>query len=304
MKMIIQKRKIWLGISSVLVALSLVFIAMWGLNLGIDFTGGSLLEVRVLENAPSAEEMSAVLDELEFEGSITVQPTNEDGFLIRFQDISEETHQLMLGHLEERYMNEAGETVVQQERYESIGPSIGQELRSKAIYSILIVLIFIVIYIAWAFRKVSYPLKSWKFGIIAIITLFHDIILTLGIFAILGRFAGVEVGLPFVAALLTILGYSVNDTIVVFDRVRENLSRLVNKNFEKVVNRSVNETISRSINTSLTTMLVLLAIFLFGGATIKFFVLALICGVLFGTYSSIFVASPLLVVWEQFKKRD
>ena len=138
---------------------------------------------------------------------------------------------------------------------------------------------------------------------IAIVALFHDIIITLGVFSVLGRFANVEIGLPFVAALLTILGYSVNDTIVVFDRIRENLSRLVKTNFEEVVNRSINETITRSINTSLTTLLVLFAIFFFGGASIKFFVLALICGIILGTYSSIFIASPLLVVWERLGKK-
>lgn len=304
MKKIIQKRKIWLSISGVMVGLSFLFLAMWGLRLGIDFTGGSLLEVRVLEQAPSVEQIHEVLDGAELEGSITVQPTGEDGFLIRFQDTSEGTHQLLLNQLKKAYVDDSGETVVEQERYESIGPSIGAELRSKAIYSMMLVVISIVIYIAWAFRKVSFPLKSWKFGIIAIVTLFHDIIITLGVFSFLGRFAGIEVGLPFVAALLTILGYSVNDTIVVFDRVRENLSRVVNKNFEKIVNRSVNETITRSLNTSMTTMLVLLAIFFFGGVSIKYFVLALICGVFFGTYSSIFIASPLLVVWERFKKVD
>ena len=187
-------------------------------------------------------------------------------------------------------------------RFESVGPVIGGELKEKSIKAIIIVLISIVIYIGWTFRRVSHPVSSWKYGLVALIALFHDIIITMGVFSILGHFYGVEVGMPFVVALLTILGYSVNDTIVVFDRTRENLLHSGWDDFEEVVNRSINETLMRSLNTSLTTLVVLLAIYLFGGATIQYFVLALIIGIIAGTYSSIFIASPLLVSLAKLKK--
>lgn len=304
MKQIIQKRKIWLLISGSVIIISVIFLIIWGLNAGIDFTGGSLLEIKFKENIPTTESLRDAVAQINLEGDVNIQATENDSFIIRFQSIEENTHQQIMQHLRDAYdQPEAESSVIVEERYEAIGPAIGKELQNKAVYSIIIVLICIVLYIAWAFRKVSFPVKSWKYGIIAIVALFHDVLITLGIFAVLGHF-GVEVGLPFVAALLTILGYSVNDTIVVFDRIRENLSRLVKTDFESIVNRSVNETITRSVNTSLTTLLVLLAIFLFGGSSIQFFILALICGVILGTYSSIFIASPLLVVWEKWGKNN
>ncbi|MBT5338567.1 protein translocase subunit SecF [Candidatus Falkowbacteria bacterium] len=298
MYQIIQKRKIWLTLSSCLVGLSIIFIVIFGLNLGIDFTGGSLLEVKFLEDRPEPQAISDIVASVGIEGDIVVQPTGEKNAIIRFQSIEEETHQLIFDKLKESF-----EDKVQEERYEAIGPAIGQELKTKAVYSMLVVIIAIVVYVGWAFRKVSYPVKSWKYGVIAIIALVHDLVITLGVFALLGRFMSVEVGLPFVAALLTILGYSVNDSIVVFDRIRENLGRLVKTDFESIVNRSVNETLVRSINTSVTTLLVLLMVFIFGGASIQFFVLALIIGILFGTYSSIFLASPLLVMFEKYWRK-
>ena len=298
MYQIIQKRKIWLTLSSCLVGLSIIFIVIFGLNLGIDFTGGSLLEVKFLEDRPEPQAISDIVASVGIEGDIVVQPTGEKHAILRFQSIEEENHQLIFDKLKESFADK-----VQEERYEAIGPAIGQELKTKAVYSMLVVIIAIVVYVGWAFRKVSYPVKSWKYGVIAIIALVHDLVITLGVFALLGRFMSVEVGLPFVAALLTILGYSVNDSIVVFDRIRENLGRLVKTDFESIVNRSVNETLVRSINTSVTTLLVLLMVFIFGGASIQFFVLALIIGILFGTYSSIFLASPLLVMFEKYWRK-
>jgi preprotein translocase subunit SecF len=170
-----------------------------------------------------------------------------------------------------------------------------------------LVLIAIIIYIAFAFRKVYWPVESWKYGIVAVLTLFHDVLIVLGIFIILGKYFNVEINMSFVAALLTILGYSVNDTIVVFDRIRENVAKL-RDNFANIVNISVNETIVRSINTSITTLLVLSSIFFTiyyfgGGINIKYFILTLISGVIVGTYSSIFLASPLLVYWHELDKK-
>jgi len=192
---------------------------------------------------------------------------------------------------------------IEELRYDSVGPSIGNELKQKSLYAIVIVLVAIVLYIAWAFRKVSKPVASWKYGLTSIIALFHDVMIVLGIFAILGRFFDVEINAAFIAAILTVLGYSVNDTIVVFDRVRENLPKS-EEDFEGTINTSVNQTLVRSINTSLTTLFVLLSILFFGGSTIRDFVLALSIGVFIGTYSSIFLASPLLVVWEKMKSRN
>jgi len=296
---IIENRKIWLSISTGLVALSLIFISVFGLDLGIDFTGGSLLEVKFNAERPSTEEVRELIkSEIEFTAEPIVVSSDHQNMIIRVQETEETVHQEIISKLAEKYPEN-----IQEERFESIGPSIGQELKEKAIYAILIVILAIVAYIAYAFRKVSWPVKSWKYGVIAIVALVHDVIIVVGIFALLGRFMGVEVGLPFVAALLTILGYSVNDSIVVFDRIRENLGRVVKTDFEGIVNRSVNETITRSVNTSVTTLIVLLTIFFFGGASIKFFVLALAIGVLSGTYSSIFLASPLLVVWEKIRRK-
>ena len=301
---IIKKRKIWLTLSSVVVGFAIVAIIVWGLNFGIDFTGGSLLEVKFLQARPTVSEVQEKLTDLEL-GSLIVQPVGEDNMILRFQDTSEEKHQEILNRLNELVPNsnpsQEGNSEVEELRFDSVGPSIGQELKRKSIAAIIIVLIAIVLYIAWAFRKVSKPIASWKYGLTAVITLFHDVMIVVGVFAVLGKFAGMEINTAFVAAILTVLGYSVNDTIVVFDRIRENLPRS-DEDFEGTVNISVNQTLRRSINTSITTLLVLLAVFFFGGSSIRDFVLALSIGVFIGTYSSIFLASPLLVVWEKMKK--
>jgi len=319
---IIQKKKIWLSISGVLVAISLILFFTWGLKPGIDFTGGSLLEVSYPNEVPTLDEVQGILAGVDVH-SLVIQPAGDSGFILRFQEIEEDVHQQVMEKLNslipttEQEMNPAdlglsiegdakitatvalGE--VEELRFEAIGSSIGSELRNKTGWAIGIVLLAIIIYVAWAFRRVSKPVASWKYGVIAIIALLHDVILTVGVFVVLGKFLGVEVNTTFVAALLTVLGYSVNDTIVVFDRVRENLPKS-DLDFEGTVNTSVNQTITRSINTALTTILALLAIVFFGGESIKYFALSLVCGIFFGTYSSIFIASPLLVWWEKLKK--
>jgi len=317
-----------------MVILSIIFLAFWGLNFGIDFTGGSLLEVE-FKDRPTVNETREILEDLNF-GSVIIQPIGDKGMIIRSQDISEETHQAILQKLrdlaagsdvlekEEAGINKETEIelisttselaaevktgdgvalgLVEELRFDSVGPVIGEELKRSSITAILIVLIAIVLYIAWVFRKVSKPVASWKYGVSAIIALFHDVMITLGIFAVLGEFFAVEINAAFVAAILTVLGYSVNDTIVVFDRVRENLPKS-DEDFEGTVNISVNQTIKRSINTSVTTLIVLLSILFFGGSSIRDFVLALSIGVLIGTYSSIFLASPVLVIWEGLMRR-
>lgn len=302
----IQKRRIWLSISGALVGLSIIALFVYGLNFGIDFTGGSLLEVRFINERPAVNDVQVAVADLDL-GGVIVQPIDEKNMILRFKDTSEEKHVLVLerlnkiGEKQEDDSENIATNNVEELRYDSVGPSIGEELKSKSFWAIVIVLIAIVLYIAWAFNKVSKPVASWKYGVAATIALFHDVIITMGAFAIMGHFYGIEVNTPFVAAILTLLGYSVNDTIVVFDRIRENLPKS-HEDFENTVNNSVNQTLQRSINTSMTVILALVAILIFGGDTIKDFVLALTIGVFIGTYSSIFIASPVLVIWEKMKK--
>jgi preprotein translocase subunit SecF len=296
---IIQKKKIWFTFSGILAGLSIVLLLVWGLKLGIDFTGGSLLEISYEPNRPSIAEVEESLNTLELQ-SVKIQPSGESNFLLRFEDVDEAKHQEIVNNLSQIQIADAEQELTLTEmRFESIGPTIGNELKTKAIQAIIIVLLFIVFYIAYAFRQVSKPVASWKYGVSAIIALAHDLLIITGIFAALGYFLNVEVDTLFVTALLTILGFSIHDTIVTFDRTRENIFKIQNQSFDDIVNLSVNQTIVRSINTSVTTLFVLLAIYVFGGASIKFFVLALMLGVIVGTYSSIFIASPLLTIWKR-----
>jgi preprotein translocase subunit SecF len=293
---IVAKRKIWFFLSSVLVIGSLLALATIGLRLSIDFTGGSLLEIET-SDVVDAEAVRANMSEAGFT-NLSIQSSGEYGLLIRTEDLTEDEHQTLLVEL----TSQLGE--VDELRFDSIGPVVGDELRRTAITGVIVTLLLIGLYIAWAFRKVSEPVASWKYGLLTILAAFHDVIITLGAFSLLGYFFGWEVGTAFVAAILTILGYSINDTVVVFDRSRENLLRRTGNDFEDTIERSIQQTIRRSLNTSLTTVLALLAIFLFGGDSTRPFALALIIGIVVGTYSSIFLASPLLVAWELRRKRS
>lgn len=266
---------------------------IWGFKWGIDFTGGSLLEIRFQGQRPTIAEAQNALSGLNL-GSLTVQPAGAQDMIFRFQDTTEQKHQEALAKLKQ--ISKGG---LEQLQFDSVGPSIGQELKRKSVYAIFFVFIAIVLYISFAFRKVSKPVASWKYGISALVAMFHDVIITLGVFSVLGRFYGVELNSAFVAAVLTVLGYSVHDTIVVFDRTRENLPKS-NEDFAGTVNKSLNQTLGRSISTSLTVLLTLVAVIIFGGASIRTFSLALAIGIFIGTYSSIFVASPLLVVWNNW----
>jgi preprotein translocase subunit SecF len=297
----IKYRKIFFIFSGILSIISIISLSMWGLKLGIDFTGGSLLEVK-FTNA-SAVSVQEIKDTLESQKllSLIVQPVGSDSFMLRFQQSDEATHQKVLTNL--RSLATTKKQTIEEKRYDSIGPVVGGELKSKTLWAIFLSAAGIISYIAWAFRRVSWPVASWKYGTTAVVALIHDLLIVTGIFSILGRFLNIEIGVPFVAALMTIFGYSVHDTIVVFDRIRENLGRGAKETFETIVNNSIAQTLVRSINTSLLTELALIAIMFFGGETIKDFVLALIFGIFFGTYSSIFVASALLVSWENWKHR-
>lgn len=292
---IIEKRRIWLTASSILIAVSVIVLLLWPLRFGIDFTGGSLLEVAYSTQRPSTETLSAAVKASGI-GDAEIKPSGEKGAIMRFKTIDEDTHQTLLKELKKT------DPALVERAFDSIGPVIGAELKQKSILAIVLALAMILLYITFVFRKVSYPVASWKYGICAIVALFHDLLFVPGVFAVLGHFGGIEINSSFIPAFLTVLGFSVHDTIVVFDRIRENLTKF-RGSFEEIVNKSVNETIVRSINTSMTVMLVMLSIFLFGGESIKMMSLALLLGVGIGTYSSIFVASPLLVVWHWFSSR-
>ncbi len=297
---IIKYNKIWLTLSGIAVILSLALFFFWKLNLGIDFTGGSLMEIEFGENRPQSPAVSALLLESGLLKSINAQLTGDNGMILRFETITEETHQQILNKLNETYND-----LVTEIKYDSIGPIIGKELQTKTVWAIIISLAGMIIYIAVAFIKVSKPVPSWQYGVISMITLFHNIIITIGIFSILGHFYQVEVNAAFIAALLTILGYSINDTIVIFDRIRENLKRYYEGDFESIVKKSINESLTRSLYTGFATLLTLFSILLFGGETIRDFVLALIIGIVIGTYASIFLASPLLVIFQKiFKEKE
>ena len=287
----IKYRKVYYVFSGILLSLSLIFLLAFGLKPGIDFTGGSIMEVEFQEFLPSNEVIEKNLADLNL-GKITLQPTGERGMILRLKSIDEATHQEILKRLGE----------VKEHRFEAIGPIIGKELTRKTKIAIILALISIIAYIAFAFRKLSYPAKSWQYSIAALIALFHDLLIPLGVFAILGKFYNVEITIPFIVALLTVLGYSINDTVVVFDRIRENLLKRKFQSFEETINNSLNQTFVRSINTVLTVLFTLFAIYFFGGETLKYFSLALIIGIASGMYSSIFIASPLMVSWVKWRE--
>lgn len=295
---IIENRKTFYSISGALFLASMVMIASWGLKLGIDFTGGSILDLDYQGTRPSIDAVHATLATVSLNDAL-VQPSGDTGYIIRTKTLDEPTHASAVAALK----TAASGTPVIENSFDSIGPTIGTELKQKSFTAIVLVLLAIIAYIAFAFRKVSQPVASWKYGVAAVVALFHDVVLPTGAFALLGHFLGYEVDTLFVTAILTVLGFSVHDTIVVFDRIRENLSTHKGGTFEETVNRSVNETIARSINTSLTVLIVLLAVYLLGGDSTKHFVLVLMLGIVFGTYSSIFIASPLLVSWYKWGKK-
>ena len=274
--------------------MSLFSLIFYRLNLGIDFTGGSILEIEFKKERISNEEIEKKLSDLNVEIS-SLQPAGEKGLILRMKGIDENTHQEIL----QRLGNE-----VEEQRFEFIGPTIGKELRNKTQIFTVLVLLAVILYITISFRRASRPLSSFYYGVVtAFVAFFHDIVIPLGVFSVLGKFYGVEISIPIVAGLLTIFGYSIHDTIVVFDRIRENLLRGQGVTFEETINQSLNQTLTRSINTSLTALLVLFAIFFFGGETLKYFSLILILGIGAGTYSSIFIASPLLVSWLNLRRK-
>ncbi len=295
---IIKNKFVFLGISIAIVLASLTAIATYGLKLGIDFKGGTLLEVSYTEARPEQSLVSAALEKNSLTNDSIVQELGDKGLSIKSRPLSEDERSMLVKDL-----SVEGKYPLTETGFTSIGPSVGRELSRKAVTAVILVAIVIVLFIAFAFRAVSKPVSSWKYGLIAIATLIHDVAIPAGLFAVLGHYMGAEVDTLFVVALLTVLGVSIADTIVVFDRIRENLKNHIAPTFAETVGKSLSQTFVRSINTSLTVILVLCALFFFGPAATKNFALVLITGMFFGTYSSLFVASPLLVIVESKQKK-
>src|SRR3989338_948666 len=277
-------RNILAYVSLLFVAGALVSLLLFGLRFGIDFTGGTILEAEYKESRPSMEDVSKSLQEAGIT-AFSAQPLGEKSIVIRLKEIPQETHALLLGKLGDQ---------AQENRFETIGPVIGKELRSKTVWFTLLSLLLIVGYIGLAFRRTVEYMRPWQWSVAALVALSHNLLIPLGGLAVLGKLQGVEVDIPIVVALLTVVGYSINDTIVVFDRIRENLVRHRGVDFEDTVQKSIRETLSRSFNTSFTTVLVLLAIVFLGGETLRLFALTLIIGVVEGTYASLFFAPWVL----------
>lgn len=303
---IVKYRYLYFILPIVLVLASIAAIGFFGLKPGVDLQGGALLEVSYSSNRPSVEEVQSVASELSL-GEVRVQPTGDAGFMLRSRELSIEEKQMLIDAIAL-----GGE--IKEERFTSIGATIGDELRAKGWIAILFVSLSVVLYIAFVFRRVGangeesqVGVPSWQYGLIAILTLLHDILIPTGLFAILGEVRGAEVDSLFIVAILTILGISINDTIVVFDRIRENLRRHQEKNlsenFEHVVGRSMDETTARSLNTSLTVVIALLILYFFGPEATQNLALTLTVGMIAGTYSSIFLASPLLVELEKWQNK-
>ncbi|TSC83645.1 MAG: preprotein translocase subunit SecF [Parcubacteria group bacterium Gr01-1014_17] len=298
---IITHRKLFYILSGILVVASFATLLLLGLNLGIDFKGGALLEVGYADSRPEKAEIEKTLASIDAYAS--VRPVGESGFIIRLRELTEDEHRALLTALSFGGAHQAAEV-----RFDSIGPLLGREAALKSLLAIALVIICIVLFITFAFRKVSEPVSSWKYGVITIVALLHDVLIPVGVFAYLGHSAGVELDTLFVTALLVVLGFSVHDTIVVFDRVRENL-RLARENrsqesFDVIVGKSVSQTVTRSVNTSLTTIIALVVLYFVGPVSTQYFSLALIIGIIAGTYSSICIASPLLVTVEKWRARS
>jgi preprotein translocase subunit SecF len=291
---ILRFKKLFFALAILLVVGSLAGIITKGFNWGVDFTGGSIVEIEYSETIPTQELVAATV-----KSSIpdaTVQQVGDKGFMIRTTELTQDAKDKLL-----KDIKSTGEFT--EKKFTTIGPAVGKELRTKSIVSIILISLAITLFVAFAFRSISKPVASWKYGIIVIAVLLHDIIVPAGFFA----WSGIQVDTLFVVGVLTILGVSVNDTIVVFDRIRENLKKYhQGKNalpFADIVGKSISETFTRSLMTSLTVLLALLALVVFGPESVKTLSLTMLLGMFFGTYSSIFIAAPLLVVWNNWQNK-
>lgn len=294
---IVGKRNWYFAFSLLIIIPGVISLFLWGLNLSIDFTGGSEMTFsypqKVNQQTITTIQKTFAQDKIEI---ISLLPS-EDQVTVRTKSLDSVQDDKVVKDLQK------SDTKIIQSQFETIGPVIGSEITTNAFYAIVFASVLIVLYIAWAFRGVRKPMSSWRFGVCAIVALLHDALVVVGIFSLLGHFFGVEVDSLFVTALLTVIGFSVHDTIVVFDRIRENLRRNITATFPQVVNDSILQTFVRSLNTSLTAILVLFTLLIFGGESIRWFIVAMLIGIASGTYSSIFNASQLLVVWQEWVDR-
>lgn len=296
---LVHHKKIYFAISAITGLIGLAFLIIYGLNFSIDFSGGS----QFVFSYPQNQEVQEEKIEQAFQSqNISIQRirNNEEQnqVVVRTTPLDQATKNKVSVQLKNSYPD------LREQNFETVGPTIGGETKQNAVKAVVIASAAIMLYIAFAFREVSKPVSSWKFGASAIIALVHDILITVGVFAILGHYFDVEIDPLFITALLTVMGFSVHDTIVVFDRIRENLKRRTgNEEFSTIVNNSLLETLTRSLNTTLTVIIVLVALILFGGQSIFWFVVALLVGIVSGTYSSIFVAAQLLVAWNEWDQK-
>jgi len=300
---IVRHRKIFFALSALLVLGSILSGFVFGLHFGTDFKGGSLLEVSYQAGQrPDLETAKKSLEPLSL-GAFSLRPSGDNNFILRAKELTPAEKDTV-----EKALSNNNALKIKEERFNSVGPVAGQSLKQKSYWAISAVLLGIVLFVTFAFRKVSEPVPSWKYGISTIVALAHDVIIPAGIYIAFGKYFGAEIDLLFVTALLAILGYSVHDTIVVFDRVRENLSHnqeyRSKETFEETVGKSLTQTMGRSINTSLTIFLTLVALYMLGSEATRNFALILLIGVIAGTYSSIFIASPLLVTLEKFQSKE
>lgn len=290
---IIGKKNWYFAISLLMIVPGVISLLLWGLNLSIDFTGGSRMTL-LFPKPVNEQTVTSVRNVLKEENvEVVTTQTSGDRMIIRTKPLNEKEDAKVIASLKKQ----VGE--FNQEEFETIGPVIGRELTWNAFKAMAVASLLIVLYIAWSFRSVPKPVSSWRFGVCTIIALLHDALFVLGVFSILGHFFHVEIDNLFVTAILTVIGFSVHDTIVVFDRIRENLRRTTGLPFAQVVNDSILQTMVRSLNTSLTAILVLFTLLLFGGESIRWFAVALLIGIVSGTYSSIFNAAPMLVLWDE-----
>ncbi|HEX7557264.1 MAG TPA: protein translocase subunit SecF [Leptolinea sp.] len=293
---IIKHRYLYFLISLIVIIPGIIALAIWGLPWAIDFTGGSMLEVKFeAGKAPQPAAIIKVYQDLKI-ADPQVQTSDQDVVIIRSKFISEEVKDQVVAELGKRFNSK-----IDISRFDTVGPSVGSEVTSRAGMTIGFAAIGILAYITWAFRKIP---QSYRYGTAAIIAMIHDILVVVGIEALFGHFLGWEVDSLFLTALLTVIGFSVHDTVVVFDRIRENSQVHRNLTYERIVNHSLVQTLGRSLKTQFTVMLTLLALVLFGGVTIFHFSIILLVGIFSGTYSSIFNAAPILVVWEKREWND
>ncbi len=289
-----RRKTVWLGLSLIILILGVIALFVWKLPFGIDFRGGAVFELQT-EKPIEEGEFRQKITSLPQVRSPQISKTGESTYLIKALPIESNDYRTVIGELEKDY------GTITEKQFQNVGPTVSRDLARKAVIAVILAVITIVLYLAYSFREVTYPVSSWRFGLIAVVALLHDLIISVGIFAILARFFGYEIDASFITALLTIMGFSVHDTIVVFDRIRENLNRRqlsAETQFELIADQSLTQTLNRSLATSLTVIFTLTALTILGGESIRGFVVMLLIGVTVGTYSSIFTATPLLAWWQ------